>query len=148
LKRLFTIGFTKKTAQYFFHLLKINNIESVIDIRLNNTSQLAGFAKYPDIQFFLNEICNIEYVHDKMFSPMQTTLNKYKKNIISWHDYVKEFEETMVERKIDYYIRHTYSDKENICLLCSEASADKCHRKLVANKFKMQFGEVEIFHIL
>lgn len=146
MNKLYTIGFTQKTAEVFFELLKKNNIETVIDIRLNNTSQLAGFAKFPDIQYFLDEICGIKYIHDKMFSPTEETLKRYKNKEIDWKQYTEEFNQTMKMRTIDKHIEETYSNYDKICLLCSEATSDKCHRRLVAAYFNKIFG-AEIIHI-
>ena len=146
-REIYTIGFTQKTAQNFFELLKNNNIEVVLDIRLNNTSQLAGFAKYPDIKYFLHEICNIDYVHDTEFSPTETTLKKYKKKEIKWEQYVEEFNQTMAKRNIHEYIQSNYATDKRICLLCSESTADQCHRRLVGNEFKEVFNDLEIVHL-
>ena len=117
-------------------MLEKNNIDEVIDIRLNNTSQLAAFAKYPDIEFFLHRISNINYRHDVYFAPKEMTLKRYKKKEISWAQYKVEFAETMQNRNIGFYIKKHYSENKTYCLLCSEAEADFCHRKLVANIFK------------
>ena len=95
MKKIYTIGFTKKSAENFFEILEKNNISKIVDIRLNNTSQLAGFTKYPDIEFFLKKISHIEYVHDSLFSPLNETLKKYKSKNITWNDYVLEFEKTI-----------------------------------------------------
>ncbi len=139
MNKLYTIGFTKKKAEDFFEILKSNNIEKIIDIRLNNTSQLAGFSKYPDIEFFLNEILNVKYSHDSFLSPLESTLKKYKKKQISWDSYVQEFNDTMEERKINEYILNKYSSDDNICLLCSEASPVNCHRSIVSKIFREVF---------
>ena len=120
-----TIGFTKKTAKQFFSILTKNNIDTVVDIRLNNSSQLAGFSKYPDIEFFLEKICNIGYKHDLHFAPKDSTLTKYKKKQISWDEYEIEFAQTMLERKITEYIKANYSSEGSICLLCSEPTPEK-----------------------
>ena len=95
IKNIYTIGFTKKTAEDFFNLLESNSIDIILDIRLNNTSQLSGFSKFPDIKFFLKKINNIEYIHDIKLSPKESTLKKYKKNNIDWNGYVSECKETM-----------------------------------------------------
>ena len=142
-----TIGFTKKTAKQFFSILTKNNIDAVVDIRLNNSSQLAGFSKYPDIEFFLEKICNTGYKHDLHFAPKDSTLTKYKKKQISWDEYEKEFAQTMMERKITEYIKANYSSEGSICLLCSEPTPENCHRRLVANYFKEIFHEVQILHL-
>lgn len=147
--KLYTIGFTKKSAQRFFELLEMNNVNTIIDIRLNNTSQLSGFAKYPDIKFFLKRISNIDYLHDLNFSPTEDILKNYKKKIYTWQDYVKHFENLMIEREIEKHIINSYSDcfEKNYCLLCSEDTHENCHRSLVATRFIRLFG-VELKHLL
>ena len=109
--KVYTIGFTKKTAKQFFSILAENNIDTVVDVRLNNSSQLAGFSKYPDVEFFLDKICNIEYKHDLHFAPKDSTLTKYKKKQISWDEYEKEFAQTMMERKINAYCNNRTSTR-------------------------------------
>lgn len=147
MNKIYTIGFTKKTAQRFFELLSSNNIDIVLDIRLNNTSQLAAFAKYPDIRYFLRNINGIEYVHDTKFSPTESILKRYKKKEINWIQYVDEFTHLMNERRINEYIKLKYLIDKNICLLCSESTAEQCHRKLVATKFQEIINEIEIIHL-
>lgn len=146
-RQIYTIGFTKKTAQKFFELLNKNNGEFVLDIRLNNTSQLAGFAKYPDIKYFLHVISNIEYAHDPEFSPTEATLKKYRKKEISWQQYVEEFNKTMAQRNIREYIQSNYAINKRICLLCSESTADQCHRRLIGNEFQEVFNDLEVVHL-
>lgn len=147
MKKFFTIGFTQKTAEDFFTSLKNNNIEIILDIRLNNTSQLAAFSKYPDIKYFLREICNIEYIHDVLFSPDENTLKRYKSKEICWELYAKEFEETMIKRNINDHITKNYSLNKNICLLCSEPKPEHCHRSLVAKKFIQCFDNSTIINL-
>ncbi len=148
LREMYTIGFTQKTAEDFFTSLTKNNIELILDIRLNNTSQLAAFSKYPDIKYFLREICNIEYIHDVLFSPDEITLKRYKSKEICWELYAKEFEETMIKRNINDHITKKYSLNKNICLLCSESKPEHCHRSLVANKFITSFKDIKIIPYL
>lgn len=147
LNNIYTIGFTKKNAEVFFTLLQKNNVQMLIDVRLNNTSQLAGFSKFPDIEFFLNKICDIDYKHEVLFAPEETTLSRYKKKDINWDKYVTEFSETMKQRNIRKYIAENYCSKKNICLLCSEATPEKCHRRLVAEIFAEVFEGIKIIHI-
>ena len=139
---IFTIGFTKKTAQKFFELLRENKVNVLIDVRLNNTSQLAGFSKFPDIKYFLKELCAINYISDNKFAPTDQILRDYKAKKISWDEYVIRFNELMQSRKIDDYIRVKYGNcvYTNICLLCSEEKPNNCHRLLVANYFSNEFG--------
>ncbi|MCM1307364.1 MAG: DUF488 domain-containing protein [Butyrivibrio sp.] len=140
--KIYTIGFTKKSAEQFFSLLKSNEVEVVIDVRLNNTSQLAGFSKYPDIKFFLNEICGIDYISDVNFSPEEKLLKEYKHKNITWEQYVDEFKRIMQRRDAIQYINENYTDysDKKLCLLCSEDKAVNCHRLLVAELFQKVFG--------
>lgn len=141
MEKLFTIGFTKKSAEYFFELLKCNQVDVVLDVRLNNTSQLAGFSKYPDIKYFLREICNIQYISDIEFAPEEWVLKDYKTKKITWEEYVFHFDKIMEQRGILERIRVKYSDfaEQRICLLCSEEKAANCHRSLVAQRFREVF---------
>lgn len=145
---IFTIGFTQKSAQVFFDLLTKNKVDLLIDIRLNNTSQLAGFAKFPDIQFFLKNIGSIDYVHDTAFSPTDDLLKNYKSKKVSWSEYEDIFENIMSDREIDNYIKEHYTkySNQNICLLCSEPTEQHCHRRLVAEHFK-EVLETKVVHL-
>ena len=100
MEKIFTIGFTKKTAQYFFELLIKNNVSTVLDIRRNNTSQLSGFSKYPDIEFFLKELCSINYMSDIKFAPTEQILKDYKSKKITWDEYIIQFNKLMKASKI------------------------------------------------
>lgn len=135
---IYTIGFTQKSAERFFNLLNDNKVDLVVDVRLNNTSQLASFAKFPDIQFFLKKICDINYVHDVLFAPTEDLLKGYKNKQISWDDYEIIFKKIMIERNIDKHIKEKYVEytDKNICLLCSESTEKQCHRRLVAEIFQ------------
>lgn len=145
---VFTIGFTQKHAEDFYEKLISAKVDVLIDVRLNNTSQLASFSKYPDIQYFLKRICDIEYIHDKLFSPTESLLKSYKSGNTSWKEYEEIFFDTMNERDIDSYIKTNYSEyiDKNICLLCSEATPEFCHRRLVADYFKKIF-DATIIHL-
>lgn len=143
-----TIGFTQKNAKEFFSLLQKNDVDLLVDVRLNNTSQLAAFSKYPDIEFFLNEICGIEYLHEVIFAPEESTLKRYKKKEINWEQYVAEFSETMKKRNIRKYIADKFgSEDRKICLLCSEPTPEHCHRRLIAEIFTEVFPNTKIIHI-
>ena len=131
LKTLFTIGFTKKTAEQFFTALTDNHVTRVLDVRLYNTSQLSRFSIYPDIKFFLS-LFNIEYEHSKLFAPDPFTLQKYRQNKITWDEYVERFTALMDERGAVDVIKNLQYDIDRCCLLCSEESAKFCHRRLVA----------------
>lgn len=147
MKNIFTIGFTKKTAEEFFILLEKNHVSKIVDVRLNNTSQLAAFSKFPDIEFFLKRILNAGYFHDKNFAPTEDILNRYKKKIISWNDYEREFADLMCERNITEHIKKNYSESDNFCLLCSEPTPENCHRRLAAEKIAETFGDAQIIHL-
>ena len=145
--KVYTIGFTQKNARKFFNLLRDNNVKTVVDIRLNNTSQLAAFAKGEDLKFFLTEFCNIDYIHDTTFAPTEELLKDYKNKKISWLDYEKEFNRIMERRNIRSYISKNYANEDSICLLCSEALPSQCHRRLVAEIFKETKEDVQIIHL-
>lgn len=147
MKKIFTIGSARKTAEEFFTLLEDNGVKKIIDIRLNNTSQLLAFAKYPDMEYFTRKILKGKYFHDRKFTPSEKILVRYKKGIINWDDYEKEFAELMAYRDIDVYIADHYADEENYCLLCTEVSPENCHRRLVAEKIRDVLGDVEIVHL-
>lgn len=143
--KIFTIGFTKKNAEQFFDLLKQADLRRVVDTRLNNISQLAGFAKKEDLRFFLREIGHIDYVHLPELAPTQEMLDAYKKNGGDWDAYEKQFLALIAERRIE-----TILDKslmEGACLLCSEAAPHHCHRRLVAEYLRGKWGNVDIQHL-
>lgn len=147
MRKIFTIGSARKTAKDFFETLKENGVKKIIDVRFKNTSQILGVSKYPDIEYLTQEILKGEYFHDKKFAPSEKILVRYKKNIIDWDDYEKEFAELMNYRDIDTYIADNYRDEENICLLCTEVSPENCHRRLVAERIAKVLGDVEIVHL-
>lgn len=142
---VFTIGFTKKNAEQFFTRLKQPGLQRVVDTRLNNVSQLAGFTKKDDLRYFLREVGQIDYVHLPTLAPTQEMLNAYKKNGGDWDTYEKQFLALMAERRIE-----TSIDKNLVagaCLLCSEATPHHCHRRLVAEYLRGKWGDVEIQHL-
>lgn len=143
---LFTIGFTKKSAEAFFTKLKRSGAKRVVDVRLNNVSQLAGFAKRNDLQFFLREICHMDYVHVPELAPTQDILDEYKKNKGDWGVYEQKFLELMRKREIEKKIAPALI--ADGCLLCSEDKPHHCHRRLVAEYLKSHWGDVEVSHIV
>lgn len=143
--RVFTIGFTKKTAQYFFETLCKTNVKRVVDIRLTNASQLAGFAKKDDLRYFLKTICNIEYAHIPDLAPTKEILDEYKKNG-DWSLYNKEFLSLMSKRRVEE--RFSKKILNGDCLLCSEDTPDNCHRRLVAEYLNDKWGGIIITHIV
>jgi uncharacterized protein (DUF488 family) len=141
---LYTIGFTKKTAEDFFEALKKNGIKKIIDIRLNNKSQLAGFTKIPDFEYFL-KLIGVEYEYYPEFAPDKKLLEDYRKKIINWNEYEKRYIELLNEREILNKVKNiNFAD---CCLLCSEAEPDKCHRRLLAEYIAKKLERVNIIHI-
>src|SRR5690349_5715150 len=131
---LFTIGFTKKSAQRFFTALSDAGVKTLIDVRLNNVSQLAGFSKKEDIRYFLQAICGIQYVHMPILAPTQSLLDEYKKQHREWSWYESEFLRLIRDRKVEEATPRELVDQA--CLLCSESTAERCHRRLVAEYLK------------
>jgi len=143
--KVFTIGFTKKSARQFFETLRQSGVKRVVDVRLNNVSQLAGFAKRDDLKFFLKEVCGMDYVHTPDLAPTQEMLDEYKKLKGDWATYEKRFLDLMEKRKIEERI-----PKEVVaegCLLCSEDKPHHCHRRLVAEYLKQHWGDLDISHL-
>ncbi|HEA16669.1 MAG TPA: DUF488 domain-containing protein [Pseudoalteromonas prydzensis] len=126
---IYTIGFTQKNAEKFFKFLKISGVKTLIDVRLNNVSQLAGFAKKDDLKFFLKELCGAEYVHSPELAPTKDILNAYKKGEMPWEVYEDRFLNLMAQRSIEKSIKSELLDHG--CLLCSEHEPHYCHRRLV-----------------
>lgn len=148
--KIYTIGFTKKTAEDFFYILKKNSVKRLYDVRLNNASQLAGFTKGKDLQFFTKAILNIPYEHNVKFSPTKEILDSYKKGIITWESYEKQFNNLLQNRHMNQYITEKMQQElEGICFLCSEAEPSQCHRRLVAEYVRQSLPdeEIEIIHL-
>ena len=143
--RLYTIGFTKKNAEQFFTTLRHNEVRNVIDVRLNNTSQLAGFAKLPDLQYFLKEIDNIDYTHRPDLAPTGELLKVFRKKTIDWDTYKQEFITLLRQRSIEGSVNPKTLDRT--CLLCSEAEPLHCHRRLVAEYLHETLGGIVICHL-
>ena len=143
--KIFTIGFTKKNAKEFFQLLKINNIEQLVDIRLNNTSQLAGFTKKDDLEFFLKELCGITYHHFKYLAPTKEIRDLYIKEK-NWENYTKAYNELLEKRSIKDKLDRSFFEKRT-CFLCTEPFAKNCHRGLLAEYLQKHWTEIEIVHL-
>jgi uncharacterized protein (DUF488 family) len=143
--KLYTIGFTKKSAETFFTRLTNAGVKRLVDVRLNNVSQLAGFTKRDDLRYFTKAICNIDYVHIPDLAPTKDILDAYKKQKGEWGLYERQFLDLMRSRHIEDKAPRDMLDGD--CLLCSEEKPDHCHRRLVAEYLKEKWGNVEIEHI-
>lgn len=143
--KIFTIGFTKTTARNFFERLNDSGAKSIIDVRLNNVSQLAGFAKRDDLSFFAESLCKMTYQHKPELAPTKDILDDYKKRKeMPWDEYEDRFIKLMAKRQIEKL------DPKEIaggCLLCSEDTPHHCHRRLVAEYLKEKWGGVDIIHL-
>jgi uncharacterized protein (DUF488 family) len=143
--KIFTIGFTKKSAEKFFGLLSDAGVKKILDVRLNNTSQLAGFAKSRDLEFLAKQICSANYKHLPELAPTQDILDDYKKNKGSWADYEEKFLALMRKREIEKKIKK--GEVHNACLLCSEHQPHHCHRRLVVEYLATKWGNLDIVHL-
>jgi len=133
---LYTIGFTEKSAEQFFSLLKKAGVRILLDVRLNNTSQLAGFTKGKDLAYFTKEILNGQYFHLIDLAPTKELLKKYQADK-NWQSYEKEFLELLEKRNIEEKIQPELLKGPTV-LLCSEKMPDKCHRRLTAEYLQMK----------
>lgn len=143
---IYTMGFTQKNAEAFFNIIKANGIEILIDIRLNNKSQLAGFTKGADLSYFLKEICNCKYQHCTEFAPTKDILDNYKKGTISWAQYEDLFLPLITKRRVADIFAKKFGEYEKVCLLCSEPTPENCHRRLVAEQL-VQSIDADIIHL-
>jgi uncharacterized protein (DUF488 family) len=145
-QKVSTIGFTKSNAENFFERLFRSGVKKVIDVRLNNTSQLAGFAKSEDLAYFLKKMGGIQYVHQPMLAPTDGMLKAFKKEKGDWGVYQGRFLELMAERKIETRLKPEMFD--GTCLLCSEATPHHCHRRLVCEYLNEKWdGALEVRHL-
>ena len=143
--RVCTIGFTHKKAEDFFTRLKKSGVKRVVDVRLNNVSQLAGFSKRDDLRFFLKSILGIEYVHSPILAPTQDILDEYKKNKGDWNVYERKFLSLIEQRQIEKQVSKDIVEEG--CFLCSEDKPHHCHRRLVAEYLKGKWGDLRIEHL-
>jgi len=142
---VFTIGFTRKSARRFFELVRKSGAKRIVDVRLNNSSQLSGFAKKDDLAFFLAEICGVDYVHAPDMAPTADMLKAYRQGQMDWPTYERRFLDLMRDRQIEETMpKHLVADG---CLLCSEDQPHHCHRRLVAEYLRDHWGGVDIEHL-
>ncbi len=144
--KLFTIGFTKKSARRFFSLLRDSGARHLLDVRVNRSSQLAGFAKQDDLEFFLSEICQLDYRHEPLLTPTAPMLAAYRGKQRSWTEYEREFVELLASRQVEKSVER--SGLDGACLLCSEHEPEQCHRRLAAEYLQRCWGDLEIVHLI
>ena len=141
-----TIGFTRTTAEGFFERLLESGVKRVVDVRLHNTSQLAGFAKFDDLAYFLKKIGGIDYMHQPLLAPTDAMLKAYKKEKGDWDAYEARFMTLMAERQIENFLGPEMLDRT--CLLCSEATPHHCHRRLVCEYLNDKWdGALSVRHL-
>lgn len=145
-QHVYTIGFTRKNAEQFFRILCNNGIRRLVDVRLNNVSQLAGFTKREDLRYFLHQICDADYLHEPLLAPTQAMLDTYKKGNGKWEDYAREFQALLAERKIEDKLDRSLFAVPTV-LLCSEPTAEHCHRRLVVEYLRDKWGGLTSTHL-
>ena len=143
---LYTIGFAQKDARSFFELLRSSSVRKIIDVRLNNVSQLAGFTKKNDLAYFLEMILGCAYQHRPDWAPTDSILDPYKKKKTTWDDYVRDFSTLMENRHLGADV--SIESLDHVCLLCSEPTPEKCHRRLVAERLKSLYPTLRIIHLV
>jgi uncharacterized protein (DUF488 family) len=143
---IYTIGFTKKSAAEFFETLKRAGIRRLIDIRLKNSAQLAGFTKRDDLAYFLREICDADYRHEPLLAPTPEMLERYRKRRASWDEYERQFLRLMEQRRIDEALDPALFAIPTV-LLCSEPTAERCHRRLVVEFLRARWKDVQPVHL-
>ena len=143
--KLYTIGFTAKSAEQFFALLEQNGVKKIVDTRLRPHSQLAGFAKGLDLAFLARRLAGIDYEHILNFAPTKALLDQYRKKQLSWDDYAAAYLHLLEDRAI----RETLdiSELHQACLLCSEHTPERCHRRLLAEYLQAANPQIEIAHL-
>ena len=143
---VYSIGFTQRSAEDFFNTLKSAGIRRLVDIRLNNTSQLAAFAKRDDLAYFLKTICTIEYHHEPLLAPTQEILDAYKNSKGDWATWERDFNALIRSRKIEKKLDRAQFTQPTV-LLCSELTPEHCHRRLVLEYFQKKWGDLTIHHL-
>jgi uncharacterized protein (DUF488 family) len=143
---LYTIGFTKSSAEHFFSRLQQAGIQRLVDIRLNNTSTLAGFTRRDDLAFFLNAILGAEYVHEPSLAPTPELLKVYQGKQLTWDAYEAQYKALIDERSVASALDRSIFEGPTV-LLCSEATAEHCHRRLAAEHLSRSWGGLEVVHL-
>ncbi|MDA1051468.1 MAG: DUF488 domain-containing protein [Planctomycetota bacterium] len=143
---IYTIGFTQTTAGDFFERLNQAGVRRLVDVRLNNVSQLAGFAKRDDLRYFLKALCQGEYAHEPLLAPTKAMLDAYKKQKGSWQLYEQLFLQLLADRQVEVAVGPELFDVPTV-LLCSEPTAEHCHRRLVLEYLRDKWGHIEMVHL-
>jgi len=143
---VYTIGYTQKSLEQFVRLLQSSGVDAVIDIRLRNTSQLAGFTKRDDLAFLLRQGFGVAYEHRPDLAPTDEILDGYKDNR-DWAAYERIFLPLLAERRVEEIGRELLSRYSRPCLLCAEPTPDHCHRRLVAEWWAAHLPDVEVLHL-
>ncbi|MEA3471818.1 MAG: DUF488 domain-containing protein [Pseudomonadota bacterium] len=143
--KIYTIGFTKTSAEGFFERVRKAGVRKIVDVRLNNTSQLSGFAKAADLKYFLREILDVDYQHLPGLAPTDEILSAYRKGSMSWNEYEKRYIDLIRGRKVEKLLDR--SSMADSCLLCSEDKPHRCHRRLVCEYLDSEWGGVRALHL-
>ncbi len=143
--KVFTIGFSRKNTEQFFTRLREPGLLRVVDIRLYNKGPSAGFTNRNDLPFLLRQVNQMDYVHRLDMAPNEALMDDQRTNGVDYLKYKKEFRELLTDRRIETNVPKELIDGG--CLLCSEPSAEFCHRRLVAEYLKEKWGDLEIIHL-
>lgn len=145
---IYTIGSNRKSAETFFELLRRNDVRFLLDIRLRNSSQLAGFAKGNDLEYFTGRILGIGYRHDVRFAPDEGLFEVRKSKGLNMEQFALKFWETLEERDMKQVLLDEYAGvMDGICLMCSEEDHRECHRSVVAGYISDVFGGTEVVNL-
>lgn len=143
---IYTIGFTKKSAEGFFEALKKSGVERLVDVRVNNTSQLAGFTKKRDLVYLLEQLLGADYLHEPLFAPTKELLKGYRAGDVTWEEYEMVYLALLAEREVEREIPRDLFTRRTV-LLCSEPTSDFCHRRLVVEYLNRAWGNVQAVHL-
>lgn len=142
---IYTIGFTRKNLRTFAGLLQSAGVQMLIDIRLRNTSQLAGYAKQEDLEFVC-ELLGIAYRHVPELAPSKEILAAFKKDK-DWGKYEIAFQQLLEERNVEQLWENQFSAPTRVCLLCSEHEPEQCHRRIVAEHLEQSLSGITVVHL-
>lgn len=141
-----TIGFTQSSAEHFFGRIRDAGVKRVVDVRLHNSSQLAGFAKAGDLAYFLRELCGVDYTHEPLLAPTEEIMSAFRKKKGDWHVFRQRFLDLMAEREIESKLKPALFN--GACLLCAEAKPHHCHRQFVCEYLNDKWGgTLEVKHL-